>query len=321
MLQADSNGKRQDGNSRYLAWVWYRTSIDAEFRLLNLEIVENGYSASKASGTDYSDIFLSADAPLRQAKVHIWGEVDEAYDDSDYGQSLTIKELRENYTTLNVAEQTANKGKVIRITGIVTREIGLGSGYIQQYDKETNTYYSIYVYGGFEESILKVGREVYVQGRIGYYNGSLQVTALDRSNSGIISLNNDIHIENITSNDFLTSNLKLQGQLINIKNLTVVRGYNSKDVNGKPTNAFSLYVEDGSGKEIEIRIDKDVNLKIDGENNGERITSWEYFKGRTIAELTAIVGWYSNLNADETEYEDDGLQLILLNGSDIVLTK
>lgn len=319
VLQANSTGSRQDNNGRYLAWVWYRTSDTEDFRLLNLEIVENGYSASEASGTDYSNVFLTADAPLQKARVRIWGQVDPSYDSSDYGVSLTLKELRENYTTLNVVEQNKAKGKVIRVSGIVSREIGLGSAYLQQYDEETDTYYSIYVYGGFTESDLKLGREVYVQGKIGYYNGSLQITDLDRGNSGIISLNNEVHIEEVTVEEYLKNEIELQCQLIKLTNITVKNGYNTKDENNSPTKAFTLYAVDENNNEISIRVSNEVNLIIAGENEGNRITAWEYFKDKTISEITAIVGWYSQLNDDETEYLNDGLQLILISGSDIVL--
>ena len=35
---------------RYLGWVWYKTATMTEYKNLNLEIVENGFSESKATG-------------------------------------------------------------------------------------------------------------------------------------------------------------------------------------------------------------------------------------------------------------------------------
>lgn len=324
VLQADTSAdaKRKDSNGRFLAWVWYRQTSTSEFRLLNLEIVENAYSPSKASGTMYSNEFLRADYDVRDAGCRYWGQDDPAYDDTKIGDLFTIKELRETYTTLNVAEQNSYKGKVVRLSGIVTREAGVGSAYLQQYDEATDTYYGMYVYGGFTASDLKVGREVVVSGKIGYYNGALQITDLDKSNISVVTLNNEVHIKEITVDEFLQGDVSLQGQIVTLKNLTVYDGYNTVQDN-LANGSYSLYVKDENGKQLTIRVDKSSSIIIEGENiiTGQeaQIKNWNYFEGRTITSITAIVGWYSQLNSDESSYKDNGLQLVLLNGDDIKL--
>lgn len=324
VLQADTSAdaKRKDSNGRFLAWVWYRKTSTSEFRLLNLEIVENAYSTSKGSGTMYAEQFLRADYDVRDAGCRCWGQVDPSYDDTEIGELFTIKELREKYTTLNVAEQNSYKGKVVRLSGIVSRQSGVGSAYLQQYDEETKTYYGMYVYGGFTSSDLKFGREVVVSGKIGYYNGALQITDLDKSNISVVTLNNPVAINEISVDEFLKGDVSLQGQLVTIKNLTVNDGYNTTQ-DGIANGSYSLYVTDANGKKLTIRIDKNSSIIIEGENiiTGQEaaIRSWDYFKGRTITSITAVVGWYSQLNSDESSYKNDGLQLILLTGDDIKL--
>ena len=56
---------------RYLAWVWYQETAESQFRLLNLEIVEQSYSTSKASGTMYADVMMNADLQVQKLKVRI----------------------------------------------------------------------------------------------------------------------------------------------------------------------------------------------------------------------------------------------------------
>lgn len=323
VIESDPLTTVKDGNERYLAWVWYRETATSDFRLLNLELVENAYSPSRAVGLTYEEAFAKADYDVQKAGCRYWGEKDPNYDATKIGELYTIKQIRETFSTLNVAEQRQYMGKVIRLSGVVTRATGIGSAYLQQYDEETKTYYGIYVYGGFTTSVLENGREVVVSGKIGYYNGGLQITDLDRDNTSIVSLNNPIHVEDITAEEYNKGETKLQGQLVRLTNLKVTGGKNTVGADGLATKSYSIYVESESGQKIEIRIDKNTTIKIDGENlvDGEpsRITVWNYFENRTIAEITGLVGWYSYLNSDETAYKNDGLQLLLVSGADIIL--
>ena len=118
----DSTGKR------YLAWVWYQPTEGADFRLLNLEIIEKSYSSSKASGLMYADELQDADLEVQKLKVRIFNSKvqDPDYDYSETGKYLTIKEIRDN-----AEEYSASNIKVI-VRGIVARKNGSYSAYIQQ---------------------------------------------------------------------------------------------------------------------------------------------------------------------------------------------
>ena len=74
-------GPEADSTSnRYLVWVWTSTrSLEEEdgsgLRLLNLELVQNGYSPSKGNaGSKYEEVFLDADAQAQKFKLNIWSE-------------------------------------------------------------------------------------------------------------------------------------------------------------------------------------------------------------------------------------------------------
>lgn len=321
VLTSDQFEKRKDGNGRYLAWVWYRTTATSQFRLLNLELVEHAFSVAEAAGTQYNEIFNQAELTVKSYKLRVWGEKDKSYDDSEVGISLTIKEIRETYSTLDVAKQNSYKGTVIRTQGIVTRAEGIGSGYLQAYDEETKQYYNVYVYGGFTDSILDKGNVVYIQGKIGYYNGSLQITDLDRENSGVISFpnsDNTIYVKELTGAEYASGADILQAQMVKMKNLTVTDFYNSK-TDGVENGGYTLTATTEDGYEVEIHVSSDYRIVINGENDDVRITDGEYFVGRTITEITAAVGFYSFLNKDETAYYPDGMQLILHSGKEIKL--
>ena len=130
VLQADTikTNRLDSTGKRYLAWVWYQPSEGADFRLLNLEIVEKCYSTSKAAGMLYADTLLDADLRAQKLNVRIWNRtvLDPDYDYSETGKYLTLKEIREQYSGY-----TESHEKVI-VKGIVTRKIGPYSAYIQQ---------------------------------------------------------------------------------------------------------------------------------------------------------------------------------------------
>ena len=67
LIESDSEKWNLDSTgSRYLVWVWYKTSEDGEYRNLNLEILQNGLAAASSTGNNrYGDICLSALAQAR----------------------------------------------------------------------------------------------------------------------------------------------------------------------------------------------------------------------------------------------------------------
>ena len=130
VLQTDQlkTNRFDSTGERYLAWVWYQKDAQSDFRLLNLEIIEQSFSASKSSGTMYADTLLDADFAVQKQNYRIWNrEVkDPDYDYSDVGKYMTLKELRDNY------DGYTNSHIKVVVRGIVTRKIGDFSAYIQQ---------------------------------------------------------------------------------------------------------------------------------------------------------------------------------------------
>lgn len=130
VLQADTlkTNRFDSTGERYLAWIWYLPQGGSDFRLLNLEIIEQSFSASKSSGTMYADILLDADFAVQKQNFRIWNRdvQDPDYDYSDEGQYMTLKELRDKFDGY-----TDSHIKVV-VRGVVARKVGDFSAYIQQ---------------------------------------------------------------------------------------------------------------------------------------------------------------------------------------------
>lgn len=172
----DGNWNADSTGGRYLVWVWYRTSDTEDYRCLNLELIQNGLSISCGTVSErYGDVASSAFQQAKQQKLHVFsGESDP---DFFYGDAyeLDLKGLRTNielYDNMKVAFE-----------GTVTRNNN-NSVYVEDYDAETDMYYGMSVYYGFETgellNVLKVGNRVRVVGTVTYYEtgGTWQVSGL-----------------------------------------------------------------------------------------------------------------------------------------------
>lgn len=316
VLQSEDMSERFDSTGeRYLTWVWL-ISEDGDSRLLNLELVEVALGKAKASDTIYAEIFARAvyDVTINRCRVYGFNN-DPDYDYSKESQSMSLKEIKENYGTIEAGRIGKDKGKKVIISGVVTRRDGLCSAYIQQYNAEDNQYYGVYVYGGYApKTELAVGNSVVIEGKIGYYFGTLQLTDIKVKVKSFApsDLSSVIYTEVIEDKSVIDiNNSDLIGSLVNIKDLTVTGGSDDNS-----SNAFTIkasYVNSsGATVRLDIRVGDNINLQgPDG-----RITSYQYFNGKTIKSLTAIVSYY-DYNTDDTS--NGYIQMMLTSFDDIVL--
>ena len=96
ILESDSDRWELDSTGgRMLVWVWYQPSEGAEYRNLNLELLQNGYArAYSTANNQYGSICSSALDQARQFKLNLYsGQPDP---DFYYGDAieLTLRELR-----------------------------------------------------------------------------------------------------------------------------------------------------------------------------------------------------------------------------------
>lgn len=178
ILESDTDALNVDSTGdRHLIWVWYKTADSAEYRNLNLEILQEGLAiASSSSQNRYGSICMNA---IDQAKAHkLFVYSDENDPDFYYGSAieLTLKELRANPALYT--------GKTVAFEGIVSKNSGQ-SIYVEAFDDETNMYHGITVYYGFTLTgaglnVIKPGNKVRIVGSMQFYEagGTYQVSDL-----------------------------------------------------------------------------------------------------------------------------------------------
>lgn len=172
--ETDSTGERT------LSWVWYKTEEMTDYRCLNLELLQEGLAwGSKASESRYGELATAALAQALALKLYVHSPDDVKDPDFFYGESIEVdlKELR-----LNIESYS---GKRVAFEGIVSYYVNQGV-YVENYDEETQMYYGIYVYYGFNSinsagtALLAIGNKVRITGVVQYYEGgdSYQVSDL-----------------------------------------------------------------------------------------------------------------------------------------------
>ena len=119
MLESDSDRWNYDGNGRYLLWVWYKPSEGADYRCLNIELLQNGLGASSsASEGRYGETAVAAIAQANKEKLYMFsGEKDPDFP-YDGATAVTLKELRTNIE--NYYDMDSEVGARVAFEGIVT---------------------------------------------------------------------------------------------------------------------------------------------------------------------------------------------------------
>lgn len=319
--EADSTG------DRYLVWVWTsERPIEEEdgtgLRLLNLDIVQKGYSVSSGNaGSKYQDYFLDADAQAQKHKLNIWSNEDDP--DFYYG-AATVTNMQAVFS--DPAKWLDQK---VYVEGVITRMQGT-SAYMQDtFEQEDGTYktYGAYIFTMYKSyEILKMGNRVGVIGTISQYYGSYQIVDVkynkllpSEDDMKLISTGNEVEPIELTVPEANKGNH--MGILCRVNNLKVTGGYgglNELDKNGQPNddNAMTLYVEDSEGNKFNIRIDGDTHVK---DKDGNRILSYNYFvdycsqgEGYTF-DIIGLMGRYTNQFTEITE-----IQLMLVGTSDLI---
>lgn len=178
----ESNGgtwERDSSGGRHMAWVWYKPKGEAEYRNLNLELVQNGLSLASGSTTDrYGDLTIRAYTQAKQYKLNAFsGEKDPDY---YYGGVIQV-DLKTLRTCTEFYE-----GKDVVFTGVIVRN-NSNTVYVEEYDEDTDMYYGMNVYCGYTsgeiDNVLKVGNEVRFVGNVQYWEGggTWQVTDIHYS--------------------------------------------------------------------------------------------------------------------------------------------
>ena len=277
-VESDSSIWEVDSTGdRYLSWIWYKTDDASDYRLLNLELLQQGLAKPYGiGGHEYSSYLEKA---VQQAEKHeLCVHSKEKDPDFYYGDAieLTLEALRLDA----MSESSMYSGCLVAVEGVVTYDTD-GTVFLQDYNAEQDRYYGIQVYYGFSGtpalmSLLGLGNRIRLVGTLQLYEagGTWQISGLqasmspdpDNKNESIIlqtGSKNDIVYKTLTGSEFLgkveivDNDVKkevvlaelIQGSCIKMENLVVKSAYSGQNSNGEIT----ITCTSPDGKEISIR--------------------------------------------------------------------
>lgn len=300
LVESDSEKWNYDGNGRYLVWVWYKPTADAEYRNLNIELLQNGLGASSSAAEGrYGEAAVAAIAQATKEKLYMFsGEKDPEY---PYGEaaSITLRELRTNVEQYN--------GQKVAVEGIVTYNSNF-EAYIESYDGETGMYYGVQVFYGYDTKLIPVlaqGALVRIVGVVTEFYGTYQISSLtynpmrpdDPANTTQVSTGNTVAFMEVSPETFIGEKTVMVGEeektfkygdlavstSISMKNLKIVDIYTTTNPSASDVGAMTFTCQaDGVTISVRTAVLKDAD--------GNVITA-DMFQGKTI-DVQGIVDCY-----------------------------
>ena len=178
VLTAEGDRIDSTGN-RYLAWVWYQSDPQSDYRLLNLEEIEMAYTAYTVNpALEFHDILWKANEKAKSSGKRIWGEQDPNFNYSKEVIETSILYILENHEefalgtkfeiTVRLARTVGNNmflEDAYEVEPFETSEglIKEGKGYIYAFGAYATPYYRYYQIGDVFtiECQLQYGDEQY----------------------------------------------------------------------------------------------------------------------------------------------------------------
>ena len=259
IVQSDADKWETDTTGeRHLVWVWYRPTANDDYRLLNLELVQEGLAKLKsASAYSLYETFNKANYQAIELEKCVYS--DEKAPGYYYGaaQNITIMELRTNLEEY--------KDEKVCVNGLITYVDGVSrKAFAQDLDDETQTWYGIDLYLAYNNlPVVKVGNYVRIVGTLVYYEtgGVWQISGLTYHfmnpdyEGSMKLLEEGVEFEAIEMTaEELTSNADMaQSLYVKMNNLVVTDVYTTDSDNLTSDGAMTLTCKDENGKVVTIR--------------------------------------------------------------------
>lgn len=177
--------------SRYLGYIWYKTADYDDFKLLNLEIVENGFSENKGVNTSafaYNSYFEEATNFAKSIQLRLFSKLDDPLYSTDPIE-MTIKDFWDNtekYCT-QIGENEYAGAKIVMEAYLESLYISQSGTYTfkgVEYDPETGKRYEIPVYVGYSSSSatdMQIGHKYRIIGTVQNFHGNFQISGINYS--------------------------------------------------------------------------------------------------------------------------------------------
>lgn len=314
MIESDNGTWNLDSTGgRHLVWVWYKPTGSATYRNLNIELLQNGLSvASNSAENQYGEICMAAIGQAKAELLHMHSKQKDP--DFFYGDAIpvTLKGLRTNIELY--------EGMKVTFEGVITEENGQ-TVYVEEYDSETDMYYGMTVYYGYNLTgtgleILEPGNRVAFVGSVQYYaeGGTWQISDIkyvdmrpnDPNNIQLVSSGHDAAYRLTTVDDFNGKTVETEvmsaldseeltvktfdyAQLamsssISMENLKVIRTYTTTNEESSSKGAMTLTCS-VDGQQIAVR------TMVLRDADGNVITA-DAYEGKVI-NVKGIIDYFS----------------------------
>ena len=311
LVESDDNTWNFDGNGRFLVWIWYQPTEGAEYRNLNIELLQNGLAVgSGAASGRYGESAVAAIAQATIEKLYIFSDdIDPSF---PYGEatSVTLKELRTNIESY--------AGAKVSFEGIVTCNSDW-TAYVETYDAETDMYYGVQVFYGYNSTLinpLAQGNRVRIVGVVNQHNGAYQVSGLfykpmepnNPANTAKLESGLTPAFTETSAADFVGDITLLVGEeektfkyaeiamstSISMKDLVVTDIYTTTNETSSDKGAMTLTCRVG-----DVTISVRTEVLKDADKN---IVTADYFRDKTI-DVKGIVDYYDYENTGNGTYQ------------------
>ena len=187
VLESTTGGKPEHDSygTRWLGYVWYRTSSDDYFKCLNLELVENGFSENVSSHTDkypYWEYFDKAEKFAKKKKLHIWSEEDDPLFNTE-PVKMTLKDFWANTGNYYSYDTSVGSRVILEayLTDLYIADSGTYNFTAAEYDASTGETYTIRVFAQYDSSSaskMEIGHLYRFIGVVEDYYGTFQLKGI-----------------------------------------------------------------------------------------------------------------------------------------------
>lgn len=302
VLEAEKIGKvpeKDTNNTRYLGYVWYRNSTSEDFRLLNIEMIEqcftyftgnvneNKYGKEMQKAFERAYKLKVVDEEGKETKVGVFGQVAPGFDYSTEVRNITIAELKNNFSSYST-------GTKLKMTVRVARGIGK-SLYVEDIEASTNPdtgivgYAGIYLYDSY-----KMPKD-YEPGTILTFEcqaSESETYGRQLINPSKLEVSTSTSAPNIQviSND-VTYLKDYEGMVVKVEGFTITRiGHADSE-----TGSYTIYGTMQNGAELMVRVDGSA-LKMISSTSA-------YLKVGNVYDVTGGVSQFTVIDTGETFYQ------------------
>lgn len=183
VLESASGGvpEKDTSGGRSLCYVWYKTEKD-DFKCLNLELVENGYSKNKESATSgYYGYFQKAEKFAKGIELRLFSKLPDPLFNTE-AKDFSLKAFSEH------PESYSENTKVRLYAYVADKKVSSAGSVtftVAQYDEETGNVYSIPLFAGYSDdsaSNMQVGDLYHIAGTLQKHNGDWQISGVSLDN-------------------------------------------------------------------------------------------------------------------------------------------